>query len=338
MMLSGLFDWQTRFEQLDNGGDPLVKLNQIVDWELFRKSLQTIREADERKSNAGRKPFDVIVMFKIMILQSLYNLSDAQLEFQIRDRLSFMRFLGLSLSVPVPDAKTIWLFREQLTEAKLIKKLFDRFDDFLRKNGFSAKKGQIVDASIIAAPKQRNAREENKQIKEGQTPDDWSENKKRQKDVDARWTKKGGQTHYGYKNHIDVDVKHKLIRDYEVTPASTHDSNVFEQILDKSNSSKDVYADSAYGSEDKRNALKKAKFRGHIQRKGCRHKKLSDCQTKANYKRAKIRSRVEHIFGVQAMRAGDLIIRAVGIVRATAKIGLRNLAYNIDRYCLLSLA
>ncbi len=336
MMLSGLFDWQTRFEQLDNGGDPLVKLNQIVDWELFRKSLQTIRESDERKSNAGRKPFDVIVMFKMLILQSLYNLSDDQLEFQIRDRLSFMRFLGLALSDTVPDAKTIWLFREQLTEAKLIKKLFDQFDDFLRKNGFSAKKGQIVDASIIAAPKQRNTRDENKQIKEGQTPDDWSENKKRQKDVDARWTKKGGQNHYGYKNHINVDVKHKLIRNYEVTPASVHDSNIFEQLLDKDNSSKDVYADSAYGSADKRNALKKRKFRGHIQRKGCRNKKLSDFQAKANHKRAKIRSRVEHIFGVQAMRAGDLIMRVIGIVRATAKIGLRNLAYNIDRYCLLA--
>lgn len=335
MMLSGLFDWQTRFEQLDNGGDPLVKLNQIVDWELFRKSLETIRQIEDRKSNAGRKPFDVIIMFKIMILQSLYNLSDDQLEFQIRDRLSFMRFLGLSLSDTVPDAKTIWLFREQLTDANLIKKLFDQFDDFLRKNGFSAQKGQIVDASIVAAPKQRNSREENKQIKEGQTPDDWSENKKRQKDTDARWTKKGGQNHYGYKNHINIDVKHKLIRDYAVTPASVHDSNVLEQILDKNNSSKDVYADSAYGSEDKRNALKKARFRGHIQQKGCRYKKLSDCQIKANYKRAKIRSRVEHIFGVQAMRAVDLLIRTVGIIRAKAKVGLRNLAYNIDRYCLL---
>jgi transposase len=120
-MLSGLFDWQTRFEQLDNGGDPLVKLNQIVDWELVRKSIETVRETEDRKSKAGRKPFDAIVMFKIMILQSLYNLSDDQLEFQIRDRLSFMRFLGLSLSDTVPDAKTFWLFREQITEAKLIK-------------------------------------------------------------------------------------------------------------------------------------------------------------------------------------------------------------------------
>ena len=337
MMHSGLFDWQTRFEQLDNGGDPLVKLNQIVNWEQFRSSLEAIRDI-ERKSNAGRKPFDVIIMFKIMILQSLYNLSDDQIEFQVRDRLSFMRFLGLSLGDTVPDAKTVWLFREQLTEAKLVKKLFDQFDDFLRENGFSAKKGQIVDASIIAAPKQRNTREENKDIKDGNIPQDWSENKKRQKDTDARWTRKRGQNHYGYKNHIDIDVEHKLIRDYEVTPASVHDSNVFEQLLDEDNSSSDVYADSAYGSAKKFEALKEKGFRGHIQRKGYRYKKLNERQIKSNYRRAKIRSRVEHIFGIQTMRAGSLIIRTVGIIRAKVKIGLRNLAYNIDRYCLLAQA
>ena len=337
MMHTGLFDWQTRFEQLDNGGDPLVKLNQIINWEQFRSPLETIRDI-ERKSNAGRKPFDAIIMFKIMILQSLYNLSDDQIEFQVRDRLSFMRFLGLSLGDTVPDAKTVWLFREQLTEAKLIKKLFNQFDDFLRENGFSAKKGQIVDASIIAAPRQRNSREENKDIKDCNIPKDWSENKKRQKDTDARWTKKGGQNHYGYKNHIDIDVEHKLIRDYEVTPASTHDSNVFEQLLDENNSSRDVWADSAYGSADKLDALNEHGFRGHIQRKGYRYKKINERQIKGNYRRAKIRSRVEHIFGVQTMRAGRLLIRTIGIIRAKAKIGLRNLAYNIDRYCLLARA
>ena len=334
MMQTGLFDWQTRFEQLDNGGDPLVKLNQIINWQQFRKPLETIREKD-RKSNAGRKPFDAILMFKIMILQSLYNLSDDQMEFQIRDRLSFMRFLGLSLGDTVPDAKTIWLFREQLAEAKLIQKLFKQFDGFLRKNGFSAKKGQIVDASIVAAPKQRNRRDENKDIKKGHIPSHWSDNKKRQKDTDARWIKKHGKDQYGYKNHIDIDARHKLIRNYEVTPASTHDSNVFEQLLDKDNSSKDVWADSAYGSKQKREYLCKHGFRCQVQRKGYRYKKLTQRQRQGNYHRAKIRSRIEHVFGVQAMRAGNLLIRTIGLIRAKAKIGLRNLAYNIDRYCLL---
>jgi len=334
MMHTGLFDWQTRFEQLDNGGDPLVKLNEIVNWEKFRSSLEIIRDK-ERKSNAGRKPFDSVVMFKIMILQSLYNLSDDQVEFLIRDRLSFMRFLGFSLTDIVPDAKTIWLFRERLAQAKLIKKLFYQFDDFLDKNGFSARKGQIVDASIISAPKQRNSRQENKDIKNGNIPDDWSENKKRQKDNDARWVKKNGKNRFGYKNHIDIDVEHKLIRDYEVTPASVHDSNVFEQLLDEDNSSRDVWADSAYGSAKKLKILKEFGFRSHVQRKGCRYKKLDERQRRGNHRRAKVRCRVEHIFGVQTMRAGNLLVRTIGLVRAKAKIGLRNLAYNIDRYCLL---
>jgi len=337
MMQTGLFDWQMRFEQLDNGGDPLVKLNQIVHWEQFRNPLEKIRDKN-RKSNAGRKPFDVVLMFKILIVQSLYNLSDDQIEFQIRDRLSFMRFLDLGIGDTVPDAKTVWLFREQLTEAKLIKKLFKQFDRFLRQNGFSAKKGQIVDASIVSAPKQRNTREENQSIKDGTIPEDWSENKKRQKDTQARWIKKNGINQFGYKNHIDIDVKHKLIRDYDVTPASVHDSHVFEKLLDPHNSSKDIWADSAYGSTEKREGLIEKGFRGHIQKKGCRYKKLSLRGRDANYKRAKVRSRVEHVFGVQAMRAGSLLIRTIGLVRAKAKVGLRNLAYNIDRYCLLAMA
>lgn len=334
MMQTGLLDWHIRFGQLDAGGDPLPKLKKLVNWERFRPELEAVRDK-ERKSNAGRKPFDVVLMFKVLVLQSLYNLSDEKIEFQIRDRISFMRFLDLSLGDAAPDQKTIWLFREQLTEAGLIKRLFEEFDAFLEEKGFSARKGQIIDASIVEAPRQRNSRDENRQIKAGQSPEDWSEQKKRQKDIDARWTKKNGQNYYGYKNHIDVDVKHKLIRDYEVTPASVHDSQVFEDLLDEDNSSRDVWADSAYRSEDKLKELKKRKYRGHLQRKGCRHKKLTDREAQGNRTRSRIRSRVEHVFGVQAKRAGNLIVRAIGLVRVKAKVGLRNLAYNLDRYCVL---
>lgn len=333
-MQTGLLDWQIRFHQLDIGGDPLPKLKNMVDWERFRPELEAVRDR-ERKSNAGRRPFDVILMFKVLVLQSLYNLSDEKMEFQIRDRLSFMRFLDLSLGDAVPDEKTIWLFREQLTEARAIKRLFKEFDDFLEEKGLCARRGQIIDASIVEAPRQRNTREENRQIKAGQKPEDWSESKKRQKDTDARWTKKNGQNYYGYKNHINVDVKHKLIRDYEVTPASVHDSQVFEELLDKDNSSRDVWADSAYRSEEKLQELKRRKYREHLQRKGCKHKKLTGRETQGNRTRSRIRSRVEHVFGVQAMRAGNLILRAIGLIRAKAKIGLRNLAYNLDRFCVL---
>ena len=330
-MQTGLFDWQFRFEKLDKSGDPLRQLNDVIDWEYFRPTLLSIHEK-ERKSNAGAKPYDVVMMFKILVVQSLYNLSDDAVEYQIMDRISFMRFLGLSLGDRVPDAKTIWLFREQLTKAKLVKKLFGQFDEFLRNSGFAAQKGQIIDASIISAPKQRNSRDENKRIKKGEIPEEWDSVKRRQKDTDARWTKKMGKNYYGYKNHINIDVKNKLIRDYAVTDAATHDSQAFDDLLDDSNSNRDVFADSAYRSKERLKELSERGFRDRVQRKGCRHKKLTEREIRGNHTRSKTRCRIEHVFGVQAMMAGDLILRSIGIIRARVKIGLRNLTYNMFRY------
>jgi IS5 family transposase len=313
----------------------LLKLKSAINWELFRAELEALRDK-QRKSASGAKPYDAVLMFKILILQSLYNLSDDAMEYQILDRMSFMRFLGLQAGDPVPDAKTIWLFREQLKAAGRMEKLFKQFNDFLADNGYAAKQGQIVDASIVAAPRQRNSREENSMIKEGTTPDDWQEAKKRQKDVDARWTKKNGKTYYGYKNHVDIDVKHKFIRDYAVTDASVHDSQVFEELLDENNSSRDVYADSAYRSGESIERLAERGFREHLQRKGCKNRKLTKWEQQGNRTRARKRSRIEHVFGVQAMMAGNLILRCIGIIRAKIKIGLRNLAYNIKRYGMLA--
>ena len=335
MMETGLFDWQFRFKKLEQTGNPLHTLNKVIEWESFRPLLNRIHEK-ERKSRAGAKPYDVVMMFKISILQSLYNLSDDAVEFQILDRISFMRFLGLSLGDRVPDAKTIWLFRERLKQAGLVEELFATFNRFLNNSGFAAKKGQIVDASIVSAKTQRNSREENQQIKKGQRPKDWSCAKRRQKDTEANWVKKNGKNYYGYKNHISIDVKNKFIRKFEVTPAAVHDSKVFEQLLDKNNTNKDVYADSAYRSKDAVGKLANRGFRDCIQRKGCRYRKLTQKQIEGNHRRAKTRARIEHVFGVQAMTAGNLTIRTIGRFRATTVIGLRNLAYNMLRYRLLT--
>lgn len=329
-MINGLFDIEFRMEDLTRNGDPLVRLNACVDFEVFRLELETIREK-ERKSLAGRKPFDVVLMFKVMVLQSLYNLSDDAVEYQVRDRLSFMRFLGLAIGDRVPDAKTIWLFREELGCAGLVKRLFKRFDRYLREHGFTARKGQIVDASIVSAPIQRNSREENTRIKEGDVPADWSESKRRQKDVHARWSARPKRHAFGYKNHISVDAKHKLIRDYAVTDAAVHDSQVFGELLDETNTSRDVWADSAYRSEDALAELERRGYREHLQRKGRRNRKLTDWEKRGNRTRSRIRCRIEHVFGIQAQMAGNLILRTIGTVRAEVKIGLRNLAYNIHR-------
>jgi IS5 family transposase len=333
----GLFDIQQRHDRIKQYATMLEQLNSIVDWEAFRPTLETIRKK-QRKSNAGRKPFDVVFMFKILVLQSLYNLSDAQLEFQITDRFSFMAFLGLHLNDRVPDEKTIWLFRDELTAAGLIDPLFEQFDATLSTNGFAAEKGQIIDATIVSAPKQRNSCEENKQIKEeGKTPESWDSkpNKKRQKDTDARWTKKRNISYFGYKNHVNVDAKHKFIRRFEVTSASVHDSQAVKSLLDKKNSGKEVYADSAYVSEEIASLLHENDLQSRINEKGYRNRPLTEFQKESNREKSKIRSRVEHIFGVQSQRAGSLLLRGIGIVRAKTKIGLRNLSYNLSRYALL---
>jgi IS5 family transposase len=317
-------------EDLTKNGDPLVRLNERVNWEVFREDLRTIREK-ERKSPAGRKPFDEVLMFKIMVLQSLYNLSDDAVEYQVRDRLSFMRFLGLSIGDRVPDAKTIWLFREELGKVSMVKRLFKKFDRYLREQGFKARKGQIVDASIVSVPIQRNSREENQHVKDDMIPEYWSEAKRRQKDVHARWSARPKQHKFGYKNHISVDAKHKFIRDYSVTDAAVHDSRVFAELLDEMNTSRDVWADSAYRSEENTTELERRGYREHVQRKGCRHRQLTDWEKQGNRTRSRIRCRVEHIFGMQVQMAGTLILRTIGKVRADVKIGLRNLAYNIHR-------
>ncbi len=334
-----LFALEFHLRNLDKCADPLVRLDAMIDWELFRPTLATIRER-ERKSNAGRPPFDVVLMFKILVVQSLYNLADDALEFQLRDRLSFLRFVGLNIGETVPDSRTIRLFREQLTEAQLVETLFERFNDHLAQCGFLARKGQIIDASIVAAPRQRNTREENERIKAGQTPAEWDKNpaKLRQKDVDARWTQKNDINYYGYKNHICVDVQHKLIRAWTVTDAARHDSHVVEELLDENNASRDLWADSAYRAAEIFECLEAWGLREHVQRKGYRGRPLSDWERRGNRTRARVRSRVEHVFGAQVMRAGTLVVRTIGIVRARAKIGLRNLAYNLERFGMLQAA
>lgn len=331
----GLFDYQKQLTLLEKAGDPLIGLNQMIDWEQFRSLIEQAREKP-RKSPAGAKGYDSILLFKILILQSLYNLSDEAMEYQILDRYSFSRFLGIRQGAKVPDATTIFRFRDELAKANIIEILFTKFDQFLQANGFRAQKGQIVDASIIRVPTQRNSREENRDIKDGKSISSWSKSKKRQKDTDARWTKKNGKSFFGYKNHVSVDAGHKFIRSYEVTDASVHDSQVFTELLDLSNTSKDVWADSAYRSEESLKALQEQGFREHIQRKGYRHKKLTAREQRGNRSRSKVRSRVEHVFGVMAMRTKGTIMRGIGMVRIRAKIGLRNMAYNLTRYALLA--
>jgi IS5 family transposase len=329
-MIEGFFDIENVLAKLDKKGDFLVSLNETIEWERFRPILSRIRKV-HRKSKAGRKPYDELLMFKILILQSLYNMSDEKTEVMILDRLSFRRFLGVGFSDNVPDATTIWLFRDVATRMGLIKRLFREFDLQLTGKGLCAKQGSMIDASMVQAPRQKIDKEEKKELEETGKVEEWNEPKSRQKDVDADWTKKNDKSYFGYKNHICVDVENKFIRKYEVSKASLHDSQMTRKLLDYTNSSGKVYADSAYMSKKTLSFLDSMGFISKICRKGTCVKPLTKLEHRGNKTKSKIRARVEHVFGMQKMMAGDLILRSIGIVRATAKIGLRNLAYNMRR-------
>jgi hypothetical protein len=162
MAQMGFFDLSDRYASLDARKDPLVEIDAIVPWEEFRPTLERVwrKPAAERKSRAGRKPMDAVVMFKTLVLGALYNLSDDRIEYQVRDRLSFMRFLGLGLEDRGPDAKTVWLYREGLAQAGVVEALFQQFDGYLARQGYIARGGQILDASIVPVPKNHNTREE----------------------------------------------------------------------------------------------------------------------------------------------------------------------------------
>jgi IS5 family transposase len=335
MAQMGFFDLSDRYASLDAKKDPLVEINDVVPWEEFRPLLDQVwrKPEAERKSRAGRKPMDTVLMFKTLVLSALYNLSDDQVEYQIRDRLSFMRFLGLGLGDRAPDAKTVWFYREALAQAGKVEDLFKLFDGHLARLGYIARGGQILDASIVSVPRNHNTRKENAAIKGGEEPEDWKDKpaKRSQKDVDARWTKKHGKSHYGYKNHVNIDRKHKLIRRYHVTDAAVHDSQVVDELLMSGNTASGVWADSAYRSADIETTLKARGLTSRIHRKGNRGKPLTEQAKKSNKTKSSVRVRVEHVFGAQTNDMGGTLVRTIGLVRAKAKIGMKNLAYNIRR-------
>ena len=301
---------------------------------MFRESLERKLLNTNKKNNAGAKPYDVVMLFKILILQRYYGLGDSQVEYQILDRTSFKTFLGLETGDKVPDEKTVWSFRERLTKTGLVEELFAQFTSFLEEKELILNEGQMVDASFTVAPRQRNTREENKKIKNGEGNDLWKDkpNKKKHKDIHARWAKKNGETFYGYKNHAKVDAKSKFINTYTVTDASVHDSQVLDDLLTEKDKEQDLYADSAYTGEDQDKTIAKYEMKNKVHEKGYRNKPLSEEQKASNTKKSKIRARVEHVFGFMEQSMNGLVLKSVGILRATGIIGLINLTYNLFRY------
>jgi len=328
----GFFDQDIRLTKLSTLGDPLERLDKGIDFEIFRELL-LMGLSKIAKGKGGRPPYDYVLLFKILILQRYYNLSDDQTEFQINDRMSFMRFLGLTMADDIPDSKTIWNFREQLTELGLVDKLFSRFIEELGKLHLIINEGKIVDASFIEVPIQRNTREENKDIKEGNIPLSFKENshKQSQKDVDARWVTKNGSDIYGYKNHTKLDNGYKFITGYAVTDASVHDSQALETLLNENDKGETLWADSAYTGKEQEAIIAKNGMKNEVCEKGKRGNPLTEEQKLSNREKSRTRARVEHPYAFMEMSMNGMYLYAIGKKRITALVGLINLTYNMFR-------
>jgi IS5 family transposase len=329
----GLFEDQFRQEKITNMRDPLEQLNKFIRWEDFRPLLDKAFTVTD-PSVGGQPAFDRVMMFKVLILQRMYNLSDDNTEYQILDRHSFCKFLGIDSYAQVPDSKTIWYYREQLKKHEIIYEIFSLFNEKLQSTALMLKDGVIVDASILQVPRQRNTREENKQVRQGDIPEEWKDkpNKLEQKDLDADWTKKNGKTFFGYKNHIKIDIGSKLITFFAITPASVHDSVVLEDLLEDDQAGQPLYADTAYSGKNCDQVIKAAKMENLTHEKAYRYKKLTQEQKEQNTVKIKTRARVEHVFGYQWMNLNAAqLIRYIGLDRCAMAIALRNIIYNFFR-------
>ncbi len=319
-------------EALTQAGDRLAELEKHIHWEpLVEVAEKVWRAGAEKKTGRGPKPWPADVMLRVLVLKRLYNLSDEQTEYQLRDRLSFLRFAKLGLGENIPDSRTIWLYSEKLAKADGARTLFEALNHQLAQRGLLVKEGMMIDATIVPVPRQRNSREENEQIKQGQTPEKWKEQPRKlaQKDLDARWTKKNQETNYGYKNHVKTGVKTKLIRDYTESPAATHDSQMLPELIEKNDGS--LHADSAYAGKTIAEELASKNVENQIHEKGAKGRPLSESQKEKNREKSRIRARVEHVFGFMEKSLGGIYNRCIGQMRNKHQIGMMNLSYNLCR-------
>lgn len=349
---AGFWDFEDRLRQLSERGDPLEKLAATVDFELFRPELNAaLGPRDPAKG--GRPGFDPVLKFRMLVLQAMYGLSLGQTEYLVADRLSWGRFCGLGSNDPVPDANTLWDFREALIAAGALDALFACLDQAISAAGYLAMSGQIIDATLVAAPRQRNADGEKQDIKAGKSAKEiWPEKpaKARQKDVDARWTMKVSKAKpadadkplidiaipaFGYKSHISIDRRHGIIRRGLTTNAAAHDgARLREGLIDPNNTASDVWADSAYRSKANEAFLEKIGKVSRIHRRKPKGKPMPRRTARANAAKSKVRARVEHPFAHMKGIMG-LTVRTIGIKRAEAAITLANMAYNMKRWCWL---
>lgn len=330
-MQISIFDENNRIKKLEKINDALSKLDNVINWEIFRPILD---EAIPREKNpkGGRPPYDNLLMYKTIAIKRLYNLSADETEYQINDRLSFMKFLHLGLGDTVPDAKTIWLYEEKLAKSGVGEKLFDMLNKQIEEAGYITRTGSIVDATFIEAPKRKNTKEQREKLKKGEIPEEWNDaehpQKAMQRDLDATWTVKNDEAHFGYKDSVKVDAESKIIIDFNTTTASTNDKVAAEGLFDEKDHI--AYGDCAYPSlelpENVENQICESPTKNHP---------LSTEQKERNHVKAKVRCRVEHVFAGMVQMVGGTTLRCKNLVRAKFNIATLNMLYNMRRFVFL---
>ena len=319
---------------LTQAGDRLEELDRHIDFAPLVAVAEKIwRPAATPKGPGGRKPWSSEVMLRVLLLKRLYNLSDEQTEYQLRDRLSFLRFARLGLGESVPDSRTLWLYGETLSQADGARQWFEAFHAQLQAQGLMMKEGVMIDATLVEVPRQRNSREDNALVKQGETPAEWKTQPRKlaQKDVDARWTKKNHQTYYGYKDHVKTSETTKLILDDAVTAASASDGAQRPALIGAAERDQRLHGDSAYAGRPLAAHLAAHGVGNLLHEKGEANRPLTEEQKQRNHEKSRIRARVEHPFAFMEQSLGGIYQRCIGLVRNAHQIGLMNLAYNLCR-------
>ncbi len=336
MKQASFFEIEDCYARLDAAGDPLAKLDSVVDWSGLETLMRGITfERDSNGGKGGRPPLSGLMMAKILLLQACNNLADERSEFLINDRLSFKRFLGLGVNDKSPDARAIWLWRERVLHSGLHEKIFAWFEGELVRAGFEAKGGQIVDATFVPTHKPTDTHKKQLRDEMPLTPE-----QARQIDTHATFTKKGDTTYHGYKNHTGVDAKYKLIRKSETTTASVHDSQKLADVLtlppaNASAEDKKLWADCAYRSAQIEAMLAAKNMTSEVHERAYRNTPLTELQKAANRLKSSVRARVEHVYGHMETVMGGLMIHTIGLARAQVKMTFKNLAYNMQRFAFL---
>jgi IS5 family transposase len=308
----------------------------MINWKRINKILkQGLGRSNE--VTVGAKSYPAIQMFKILLLQQWYGLSDKETEFAMLDRISFVRFVGFSLEESRPDHTTICRFRNLLIEKKLLQALLDELNRQMEKQGKLVKKGVAVDASIISSAARPRKQVEVETVSDKEEAEASSaENKlsvSYSHDSDAAWTKKGKEYHYGYKAHTSVDVDSGLILAAQATPANHSDTGKLGELVKDSRlpAKSRVYGDKGYTSAKNRELLKANKYKDGIMNRAYRNKPLTDRERQRNRLISKKRFIVERVFGTLKKHYDMARASYLGTARVQGELLLSSLAYNLKR-------